>query len=534
MPDLPNGSVPVSFEDRLREDSPQHFRLRPSALTYDAMLDILRERLGTLADLEAAARVLEWDQETYMPPRAAEVRAQQLATLRRLAHAHFTASETRALLDGIDDAALPDEASRALVRVTRRDLERAVRRPPSLVTRQALVRARALEAWKKARHEDDFPAFRPHLEEIIRLAREEADALGYAEHPYDALLEEYEPGMTRAAVASAFAALRRELVSLVEAIADAQPVDDRLLHVPVERRAQWDFGVHVARALGYDFERGRQDYSTHPFSTAFGPPFDVRITTRIAEDFWPTGFFGTLHEVGHALYEQGIDPLLARTPLADGASLSVHESQSRLWENLVGRSRPFWQWARAAARGHFPDALSGATTDELYRAVNRVRPSLIRVEADEVTYSLHVMLRFDLELAMLTGDLAVADLPGAWNEKTQAYLGLTPADNREGCLQDIHWALGAIGYFPTYALGSLISAQLLDAAASDLGSLDEPFARGEFAPLLEWLREKVHRHGRALAAHEILTRATGRELTAEPWLKYARRKFGEIYAMEEG
>jgi carboxypeptidase Taq len=494
------------------------------------MLASLTDRLGTVADLQAAARLLEWDQETYMPRGAAEVRAQQLATLKSLAHAHFTDEKTQVLVEAIDENDLPDENSRALLRVTRRDLVRAIRRPPSLVTRQALATARALEAWKQARQDDDFPHFAPHLEEIFALAREEAEALGFEEHVYDALLEEYEPGMTRSEVVRIFEPLREDLVALVEAIREAEQVDDSLLHSYFDPRAQWDLGLEVAAALGYDFDRGRQDLSTHPFSTAFGPPFDVRITTRVAEGFFPTAFFGTLHEVGHALYEQGISPLLARTPLADGTSLGVHESQSRLWENLVGRSRPFWKWAQPAAGRHFPDVLGDVPAETIYRGVNKVEPSLIRVEADEVTYSLHVMLRFELESAMLTGDLAVRDLPSAWNDRMQEYLGLTPPDDREGCLQDIHWSLGAVGYFPTYTLGSLMSVQLFDAAAQDL-DLPGQVSDGEFRPLLDWLQEKVHRHGRVLSARDVMVRATGQELSAEPWLAYARQKFGDIYRL---
>jgi len=495
-------------------------------------LDALKVRLALISDLRAAAAVLEWDQETHMPPAAAEARAHQLATLKTLAHAQFTAEETGRLLDGLTEEALETETDRALVRVTLRDYERAARRPEDLVGRQARAKARALEAWKRARQDDDFAAFAPHLRETVALAREEAEALGYDEHPYDALLEEYEPGTTRAEVARTFADLRAQLVPLAEAIAAAPQVDDAPVRRGFDPGRQWDFGMEVARAFGYDLDRGRQDTSAHPFTTAFTPPHDVRVTTRIAPDFFPTGLFGTLHEVGHALYEQGIDPALARTPLADGTSLGIHESQSRLWENLVGRSRAFWRWAFPRAQAAFPEALAGVREEAFYRAVNRVAPSLIRVEADEVTYPLHVALRFELETAMLTGNLAVDDLPAAWNDGMQEYLGLAPSSDAEGCLQDIHWALGAIGYFPTYTLGTLMSVQLFEAAERDLGDLGAMFERGEFAPLLGWLREHVHRHGRVLTAPEVLERATGSRISAEPWLAYARQKFGAIYGLQ--
>jgi len=490
----------------------------------------LLDRLATVSDLRAAASVLEWDQETYMPPGAAEARAQQLATLKTLAHELFTSDETARLLE--DAEADPDGHDPALLRVTRRDFDRATRRPASLIARQALTKARALEAWKRARQDNDFAAFAPFLEDTLTLAREEADALGYDAHPYDALLEEYEPGATHAEIARTFAALRADLVPLAEAIAAAEPISDDALHRPYDPDRQWDFGVRVAERMGYDLARGRQDRSAHPFTTAFSPPHDVRITTRVDPDFFPTAFFGTLHEVGHALYEQGFDPALARTPLADGTSLGVHESQSRLWENLVGRSRAFWHWAFPLAQDAFPDALADTTEEAFYRAVNRVAPSLIRVEADEVTYSLHVMLRFELETALLTGDLAVRDLPAAWNDAMQRYLGLLPPSDADGCLQDIHWALGLIGYFPTYALGSLMSVQLWEAAGRALGDLEAQVARGEFEPLLGWLREHVHRPGRALPATDLLRASTGEPLSAEPWLAYARRKFGSVYGIE--
>lgn len=480
-------------------------------------LQQLKDRLAVVADLRAAAAVLEWDQETYMPPGAAEARALQLSTLKRLAHEHFTDDEIGSLLDRLD-------GDDPLVRVTRRDFERATRLSPDLVARMAGAKARAMEAWKRARQDDDFPHFAPHLQHLLDLTREQADALGYEDRRYDALLEEYEPGLTWREVDRVFRDLRQQLVPIVQAIAEREPPDDSFLRRPFDAQKQWAFGEEVARAFGYDFECGRQDRSAHPFTTTFAIS-DVRITTRIAPEFFPTGFFGTLHEAGHALYEQGIDPALARTPLADGTSLGMHESQSRLWENLVGRSRPFWRWAFPKLRQTFPEALADVDEEAFYRAVNRVEPSLIRVEADEVTYSLHVMLRFEIESALVEGEMRVEDLPEAWNETMFGFLGLRPGSDADGCLQDIHWSLGAFGYFPTYALGTLMSVQLFEAARRDLGDLDGMMERGEFGPLLGWLRAHVHRHGRARSAAQILRDATGSDLSAEPWLAYARAKF---------
>ena len=440
------------------------------------MLDALRARLKPVAHLEAAARVLEWDQETYMPPGAAAARAQQLATLRTMAHEHFVAEETADLLAGAKpNGPLED----ALVRVTRRDLERQAGLPSALVRREAEASAHALQAWKGARDDDDFPRFAPHLDRLLAIQRKKADCWGAKPgNRYDPLLETYEPGTTGDDVEAVFAELRTGLVPLIQAVAEQAQVSDAPVRGAFDPDRQWDFGLAVARAFGYDLQHGRQDRSAHPFTTAFSPPYDVRITTRTDPDYFPTAFYGTLHEVGHALYEQGFSPALVYTPLAEGASLGMHESQSRLWENQVGRSRAFWDRHFAEAQGHFPERLSGVSVEAFWKAVNRVEPSLIRVEADELTYHLHVLLRFELERAMVEGDLAARDLPGAWREKTRDYLGVTPETDADGCLQDIHWAMGAFGYFPTYTLGTLMSAQLWDALGRDLAGGDAESAGG--------------------------------------------------------
>jgi carboxypeptidase Taq len=351
-------------------------------------------------------------------------------------------------------------------------------------------------------------------------------------------LGEYEPGMTTAEVEAVFADVRAELVPIVEALAEAPRPDTRVLHRRYPTAGQQAFGEAVLRDLGYDFARGRLDVSAHPFTTTFDVS-DVRLTTRYDERFFPTAFFGTVHEAGHGLYEQGIDAAFARTPLADGTSLGMHESQSRLWENLVARSRPFWRRYLPVLRQIVPAALQGVDADAFYRAVNLVEPSLIRVEADEVTYPLHVMLRFELERGLVTGAVDVETLPARWNAKMEDDLGVVPDTDADGVLQDIHWALGAIGYFPTYALGTLMSVPLFEAARADLadaghGALDDLIAAGTFGPLLGWLRRHVHRHGRAKTATEILTDATGGPLDAAPWLAYVRRKYGALYDVDLG
>ncbi len=499
-------------------------------------LSHLRDRLAPIHDLNASAAVLEWDQETYLPPAAHSARANQVATLRTLAHQMLTSKETaQAVADALpllsDLEARDDDQSifdAGLIRETARDFEYAQKLSPDFVSRQATAIGLAKEAWRHARNTDDFDHYAPHLETIVALNRELADLLGYTEHPYDALLDQFEPGATTAQLQQVFGDLRERLVPIVQTLSEREQPGLGAVTGDFLHQAQWDLGMKVLTDIGFDLSRGRQDASTHPFSTTFDRT-DVRITTRVDPHYFPSAFSSTMHEAGHGMYEQGVDPRTARTPLAEGTSLGMHESQSRLWENLVGRSRPFWSHYWPQTQVAFPDALSGVTLDDFYAAMNHVAPSPIRVDADEVTYNLHIMLRMELEIALIEGTLAVADLPRAWNDAMENYLGIRPATNAEGVLQDVHWSLGTIGYFPTYALGNLMSAMLWDACDRDLtpahGSLDEQMARGEFGPLLDWMRTHVHRWGRAKSADRILRDATGGPLTAEPWLAYIARKY---------
>ena len=494
-------------------------------------LSALRDHLAPIEDLKAAAAVLAWDQETFMPDGGAEARAQQLSTLQSMAHEQFVTDETGELLDRAAEAtadADPLDNGAALVRVTRRDYDRARKVPSSLVAELSQATSAAKQAWKKARTEDDFSIFAPHLDTLVDLSVEKAEAIGYEDEPYDALLEEFEPGLTTADVASTFETLRADLVPLVDDIAAAPQLDNDLLHRSYPQSKQKAFGEQVLDEIGYDFDRGRQDVSAHPFTTSFAPD-DVRITTRYDEEFLPTAFFSMIHEGGHALYEQGIPESLARTPLADGASLGIHESQARFWENHVGRSRPFWRHYFPQLKETFPDALGDADLDAFYRAVNRVEPSLIRVEADEVTYNLHVMLRFELERGLIDGSVSVNELPARWNEAMDDYLGVVPDTDANGVLQDVHWSMASFGYFPTYTLGTLTAAQLTEALRDDGIALDARLADGDFAPILDWLRTHVHQHGRKLTAPQLLERVTGDELSANPWLRYAENKFGALY-----
>jgi carboxypeptidase Taq len=493
----------------------------------------LRSRLAEIADLDSVAAVLSWDQQTYMPPGGAEARAEQLATLARLSHERFAAPDTGALLDEAarETDPLGDTDDGALVRVTRRDYDRAVKLPPDLVAEMRRTSALAQEAWAQARPRNDYAAFAPWLEKNLQLARRAAECWGYRDRLYDALLEGYEPGTTTAQVAGMFGELKPGLVSLVRDIGErGTPIDARVLHRDYEVIRQREFSERIARAIGYDFTRGRQDTAAHPFCTSFSRN-DVRITTRFDPHFIGQALLASVHEAGHAMYEQGMAPELERTPLRGGASMGVHESQSRLWENLVGRSKPFWQYCFPALKESFPEALADMDVESFWRALCKVTPSLIRVEADEVTYNLHVLLRFELENELLEGRLTVADAPAAWNAKTQEYIGLTPPDDSDGVLQDIHWALGIFGYFPTYSIGNLLAAQLWEKANRDLPDLPGQIARGQFAALLEWLRENIHCHGRKFLPNELIQRATGEPIQSRSYLRYLTDKYSELYRL---
>ena len=498
----------------------------------------LKERLAEIQDVRAAHGVLYWDQATYMPPKGAAARADQLATLQTIAHRAFTDIETARLLEKAEEEARGadldedgDEAS--LLRVVRRDYEQATRLPSEFVQEVERAAALAYEAWVAARAANNFTDFAPWLRRNVELARRRADYLGYEDHPYDALLDIYEPDATVAQVQPLFDRLRAELVPLLRRVmARADRVDDAVLHRHYDKEAQLRFSEDVARQFGYDFARGRLDLTVHPFASGFTRD-DVRITTRVAPHFLQVCLMGTMHEAGHGLYEQGIGANLARTPLSGAASLGMHESQSRLWENIVGRSEGFWRHYFLLARQAFPEALAGAEWETLYRAFNKVSPSTIRIEADEVTYNLHLMLRFELEQGLLTGDLRVEELPEAWNAAMQAYLGITPPNDAEGVLQDMHWSGGMIGYFPTYTIGTVLSAQLYEAAVRDLPAIPDGIARADFAPLLGWMQDKVYRHGRKFTPDELVRRATGRPIDPEPYLRYLRDKFGRLYGLSD-
>jgi carboxypeptidase Taq len=497
-------------------------------------LQELKTRLAEISDLRHVSALIDWDQQTYMPPGGSAARAEQSSTLQKLIHETFIADETGRLLDAAASEVAsfdPDSDEARLVTVTRRDYAKARRVPAELVAELARVAAQATDVWAQARAQSNWQPFSPYLQKIVELNRRMADALGYTDRMYDALLDQYEPDMKTAEVAAVFAALKPELITLVKDIsAKADAVSAEVLHREYDEQKQWDFGLEIIKRFGFDFDRGRQDRSVHPFTTSFSID-DVRITTRVDRNFLSPALFGTLHETGHALYEQGLSQTLERTPLADGASLGMHESQSRLWENLVGRSRPFWRFFFPKLKEVFPAQLADQDVESFYRAANQVSPSFIRVEADEVTYGLHIMLRFEIENDMLEGRLKIDEVPEAWNAKLQESLGITPPTTKDGALQDIHWSFGSIGYFPTYQLGNLISLQLWDKINADIPDLSDQIERGEFAELLRWLRVNLHQHGRKFTSNELLQRLTGGGLNPAPYLNYLKTKYREIYGL---
>ncbi len=499
------------------------------AETYEEFVNHLRE----VATLSSCESVLGWDEQTYLPKGGVEHRANQLGLLSGMIHDKSTDPRLGELLEELagSDELDADSPRAANVREARRDFDRATKLPKRLVEEMSKATSLGQQAWIEAKPKNDFASFQPWLEKIVALKREEAEAVGYDDVPYDALLDTYETGASTQTVEATFAALRDELVPLAKAIADSpnQP-DASILEREYPVDVQRTLGLEAAEAIGFDFDRGRLDVAAHPFCSGIGPG-DCRLTTRYDERFVPMAFFGTLHEAGHGIYEQGLDTEAYGTPAGHSCSLGVHESQSRMWENLVGRSRAFWDYFYGRFQAGFPAALSDVPLDTFHAAVNTVRPSFIRVEADEVTYNLHIMLRFELEQPLISGDLAPADVPAAWNEKFEAYFGLVPEDHAHGCLQDIHWSAGLIGYFPTYALGNLYGAQLFDAAEAALGDLDAAFAAGTFRPLKEWLNENVHRHGRRFQPTDLVERVSGKPLSHEPLMRRLHAKFDHLYGL---
>ncbi len=501
----------------------------------------LTTRLLEIQRINSAASLLSWDQETYMPAGGGEARAEQISTLQGIAHQKFISQEVDRLLTTWVDPETGelhdspgetwDEPSRSLLREVWRDYRRAKKLPSDFVIKLSRECSLAQQVWVEAKENQAFSQFLPNLRTVLSLKREEAEYLGYEDSPYNALLDVYEPGSSIAALRPLFTQVKARLVPLLKKIQQSSvQIDDTMLFHTFDQARQLEFGRMVLIAMGYDFERGRLDLSAHPFTTSFHPT-DVRVTTRVHEHDLQSCLFSCIHEGGHGLYDQGLDPRYFGTPLGDSVSLGIHESQSRMWENCVGRSRPFWRFFYPMLQQTFHHQLRTLDVEQFYAAINRVKPSLIRVEADELTYNLHIMLRFEIEQDLIEGRTRPEDLPGIWNQKMEEYLGIVPSNDADGVLQDVHWSFGAFGYFPTYTLGNLYSVQFYEQAKLEIPHLEDEIAAGQLMVLRRWLGQKIHRWGRMFTPDHLAQRVTGKSLDPEPFLSYVERKYGELYKL---
>lgn len=497
---------------------------------YNALCEHVRET----GYLVSTAALLEWDQQTKMPALASDYRSEQITHLAGIIHERKTDPRVGEWLGNLADSPLaenPLSDAGATIRILKREYEKRVKLPATLVMELAKAASVGQAQWVEARKNNDFNAFAPQLKKIFDLKKSEAEAIGYVEVPYDALLDEYEPGAKTSEVARILEALRQELVPLVAKVKASSyraPVDILNRNFPVDK--QRDLGRIASELIGFDYQRGRLDVTHHPFCTEVGPQ-DCRITTRYDESFFSGSFFGTLHEAGHGIYEQGLRSEYYSLPPGQYCSLGIHESQSRLWENLVGRRLSFWQYLYPKAQRLFQEALGEVSLEDFYHAINHVEPSLIRVEADEATYNLHIIIRFELEQAILNGELDINDLPEAWNEKYQCYLGIESPDVANGVLQDVHWSAGLVGYFPTYSLGNLYASQIFDAAHAQLGDLEAMFQVGNFAPLKNWLNMEIHRLGQCLSGPQLGQRVTGEQLSHVSLMNHLQAKFSPVYGL---
>lgn len=490
-----------------------------------------QKHIQQVHDLYAAAAVLSWDKEVNLPPKGAAFRSRQVATLSGLAHEQFTDAEfgknIEALLT-IQESL--DDAHRRNLERTREDYEKATCLDRAFVVRRSEAVSRGYHAWLKARQENDFSVFQDALSELVDIKREEAEHLGYEEHPYNALLDQYEPGYKSSQLDNLFSDVREKLVAFVRRLREKPQVGDQFLYQAYDTDTQWDFSLYMLKTLGYDFEAGRQDMSPHPFTITFSPQ-DVRVTTHSDPNNFSSMCWSSIHEGGHALYEQGLPPEQYGMPLGQACSLGIHESQSRLWENQVGRSMPFWRAHYPELQRRFPQQLGDVSLETFYRGINKITPSPIRIESDELHYHFHILIRYEIEKGLIEGTIAVKDLPKIWNQKYKDYLDLDIPDDNTGVLQDIHWAHGSIGYFPTYSLGSFYAAQFFAQAQKDIPGLEEQIARGDNGKLLAWLRKNIHAHGRYYTADELCRKVTGESLNFAHFMAYATAKYQDIYQL---
>jgi carboxypeptidase Taq len=485
--------------------------------------------LQKIADVKYASAVLQWDQETYIPPKGGAARGRQIATLNEIAHEQFTNEKLGSLLQELAQRNDLDDRQKRNVQLSLEDYTKNKKLPATFVRQLSETVNKSFHAWIQARKDNSFTTFETPLNELVQLKKKEADLLGYHGHPYNALMNDYEKGATVSMVNELFTHLSPKLTQLLDNIKNKPQVDDAFLYLHYDKDTQWKFGMEMLKRMHFDFEAGRQDISEHPFTINFCSS-DVRITTRIDENDFGNMTWSCLHEGGHALYEQGLPAEEYGLPLGEYCSLGIHESQSRLWENCVGRGLPFWQHNFSAAQTFFPQQLGNITVEQFYSAINKVQPSLIRTEADELTYHFHVMIRYEIEKLLIEGNLATKDIPACWNEMYQRYLGVAVPDDRKGCLQDVHWSHGSFGYFATYSLGSLYAAQLYAAVERENGSLTMEIANGNTGNLLQWLQKNIHRHGRYCTSEELCRQATGQALNTDYFIDYATKKYNTIYS----
>ena len=487
-----------------------------------------KTKMQKIADVKYASAVLQWDQETYLPPKGNDFRGRQLATLSEIAHEQFTTEAMGALLQELSSKEDLNDKEKINVQLSLEDYNRNRKLSSDFVRRMSEAVNASYHAWVKARNDNSFAGFQQPLHALIALKKQESDMLGYEQHPYNALMNEYDKGLTVATADGIFTNLKPQLLSLIESIKNKSQVDNSFLHQHFDKDAQWKFGIEILKQIGFDFEAGRQDLSVHPFTTSFNNQ-DVRVTTRIDENDFGNMTWSCIHEGGHALYEQGLPTEEYGLPLSEYCSLSIHESQSRLWENSIGRGLPFWQHNFKLLKTFFPQQCTNLTVETFYKGINKVEPSLIRTEADELTYHFHVMIRYEIEKMLIDGTIAAKDIPAYWNEHYKNYLGVTVPDDKRGCLQDIHWSHGSFGYFATYSLGSIIAAQLYASIEKENGSVNREIAKGNTTAILNWLRQNIHQYGRQYTSGQLCKNITGEPLNSKYFIDYATKKFTGIY-----
>ncbi|MBN4065946.1 carboxypeptidase M32 [Candidatus Amoebophilus asiaticus] len=490
-----------------------------------------RELMQKVADVKYTLSLLHWDHETNMPQKGAAIRARQIGTLSGIAHELFISKDLEALLEKLqNDSSLSDSQAKNIFHSSK-DLKREKKYPTDFVVKLNKTTAESFQTWKKAKKENEYGIFAPKLEELLNLKKEECEILGYKDHPYDAMLDQYEPEEKTANIDMLFQDVKKQLKSFFQTVKEKPQVDNSFLKKVYDKNKQWDFGIYLLKQMGYDFEAGRQDITAHPFTIHLNNK-DVRVTTRINEKDFTSMTWSCIHEGGHALYEQGLKTEEYGLPMGDSISLGIHESQSRLWENHVGRSLAYWKANYDKVQKLFNENLGNISLQEFYRGINRIEPTFIRTEADELTYHFHILIRFELEKELISGNLTINDLPKAWNQKYKEYLDLDVPDVRLGVLQDIHWSYGNFGYFPTYSLGSFYAAQFFNKAQEDIGNLTSSIETGNMKPLLNWLREHIHQHGKFYSAEELCIKITGEKLNFKYFMEYAEKKFSDIYAPE--